>query len=98
MRAEDIRELNDDEIRARIAELTDERFRLRFRAATQTLEDPLRLRTLRKDVARMQTILRERALGTGPGAPAAAEGARSATKKAATRKSTGTRAARARGK
>jgi large subunit ribosomal protein L29 len=98
MRAEDIRELNDDEIRSRIAELTDERFRLRFRSATQTLEDPLRLRTIRKDVARMQTILRERALGVGRGAPAAAaEGARGA-KKGATRKSTGTRAARARGK
>src|SRR5688572_21286442 len=63
MRADDIRELTDDEIRSRIAELQDERFRLGFRAVTQTLEVPLRLRTIRKDVARMQTVLRQRALG-----------------------------------
>jgi large subunit ribosomal protein L29 len=62
MRAEDIRELTDDEIRSRVAELEDERFRLRFRSATQTLEDPLRLRVIRRDVARMKTVLRERAL------------------------------------
>ena len=60
MRAEEIRELTDDEVRSRIAEAELERFNLRFRAATQTLEDPLRLRHLRKDVARMKTILRER--------------------------------------
>ena len=60
MRAEEIRELTDAEVRARVAELEEERFRLRFRAATETLEDPLRLRSLRKDVARMKTVLRER--------------------------------------
>ena len=60
MRAEEIRELTDDEVRERIAQAELERFNLRFRAATQTLEDPLRLRLLRKDVARMKTILRER--------------------------------------
>ena len=62
MRAEDIRELTDDEIETRIAELAEERFRLRIRSATQTLEDPLRLRALRKDVARLKTILRQRQL------------------------------------
>jgi large subunit ribosomal protein L29 len=56
------KEWNDEESRARIAELEEERFRLRFRAATQPLEDPLRLRVLRKDIARLNTILRERAL------------------------------------
>jgi len=60
MRAEEIRELTDDEVRSRVAELEEERFRLRFRAATETLEDPLRLRLIRKDVARMKTVLRER--------------------------------------
>src|SRR5687768_10167499 len=60
MRAEEIRELTDAEVRTRIAELEEEGFRLRFRAATETLEDPLRLRLLRKDVARMKTVLRER--------------------------------------
>jgi large subunit ribosomal protein L29 len=66
MRAEDIRELTDDEIDTRIAELAEERFRLRIRGATQTLEDPLRLRALRKDVARLKTILRQRQLAATP--------------------------------
>jgi large subunit ribosomal protein L29 len=66
MRAEDIRDLTDDEIESRIAELAEERFRLRIRGATQTLEDPLRLRSLRKDVARLKTILRQRQLAATP--------------------------------
>ena len=60
MRPEEIREMSDDEIRSRIAELEEERFRLRFRSATETLEDPLRFRVIRKDIARLKTILRER--------------------------------------
>jgi large subunit ribosomal protein L29 len=58
----DIREMSDDDIRARILELEEERFRLGFRGATQPLEDPLRLRVLCKDIARLNTVLRERAL------------------------------------
>ena len=66
MRAEEIRDLTDEEINTRIAELAEERFRLRIRGATQTLEDPLRLRALRKDVARLKTILRQRQLAATP--------------------------------
>jgi large subunit ribosomal protein L29 len=62
MKAEDIRAMAEDEIRVRIGELEEERFRLRFRAATEALEDPLRQRTIRRDIARLQTILREREL------------------------------------
>jgi large subunit ribosomal protein L29 len=62
MRADEIREMSDADIRSRIAELEEERFRLRFRSATETLEDPLRLRSIRKDVARLKTVLREREL------------------------------------
>jgi large subunit ribosomal protein L29 len=62
MRAEEIRELSDADIRARIGEMEEERFRLKFRSATETLEDPLRLRTIRRDIARLKTILREREL------------------------------------
>jgi large subunit ribosomal protein L29 len=65
MKASEIRELSADEIRARIAELEEERFRLKFRAATETLEDPLRLRFLRQDIARLHTVLRERELAAG---------------------------------
>jgi large subunit ribosomal protein L29 len=64
MQADDIREMLDADIRARIIELEEERFRLRFRGATQPLEDPLRLRVLRKEIARLNTVLRER---TSPG-------------------------------
>jgi large subunit ribosomal protein L29 len=62
MRAEEIRELSDEEILSRIAELEEERFRLKFRSATETLDDPLRFRVIRKDVARLKTVLRERQL------------------------------------
>lgn len=74
MQAEEIREMADDEIRSRVAELEEERFRLRFRSATQTLEDPLVLRSIRRDIARLKTILRERdiaARGAAAGSAAA---------------------------
>jgi large subunit ribosomal protein L29 len=64
MRADDVRELTVEDMKARIAELEEERFRLNFRSATEPLEDPLRLRGIRKDIARLKTILRERELET----------------------------------
>jgi len=60
MKADQIRELNADEIRTRLGELEEERFRLRFRGATEALTNPLRLRTIRRDIARLQTVLREK--------------------------------------
>jgi large subunit ribosomal protein L29 len=65
MRAEEVRELSTDEIKARVAELERERFNLRFRSATQPLENPLRLRTIRKDIARLKTVLGEREAESG---------------------------------
>ena len=64
MKAKEIRELGAEDIRVRIAELERERFNLRFRGATETLDDPLRLRTIRRDIARLQTVLREKAGAT----------------------------------
>lgn len=61
MRADEIREMSAADITTRIAELEEERFRLTFRSATEPLEDPLRLRMLRKDIARLKTVLREQA-------------------------------------
>jgi large subunit ribosomal protein L29 len=63
MRADEIRELGAEDITARIQELEEERFRLKFRSATEPLEDPLRLRVIRKDIARLKTIATERAKG-----------------------------------
>jgi large subunit ribosomal protein L29 len=77
MRAEEIRELTTADIASRISELEEERFRLKFRSATETLEDPLRLRSIRKDIARLQTVLREKALASPtPAAPARASARR----------------------
>jgi large subunit ribosomal protein L29 len=59
MKPSQIRELAPDEMQARITELQEELFRLKFRGATETLDDPLRLRVLRRDIARLQTVLRE---------------------------------------
>ena len=62
MKAEDIRGLADNELTARIAELEEERFRLKFRSASEALEEPLRLRSIRRDIARLKTVQRERQL------------------------------------
>ena len=67
MKADEIRGLSDDELRARVAELQEEQFRLRFRGATETLEQPLRLRTVRRDIARCLTLLRQRELAAAGG-------------------------------
>jgi large subunit ribosomal protein L29 len=56
----DIRDLTTDEIREQITQKQEELFRLRFRGATQQLENPALIKSLRRDVARMRTILRER--------------------------------------
>lgn len=64
MKADEIRELGPDDIRAKLAELEEERFRLRFRGATEPLSNPLRLRSIRRDIARLQTVLAEKARTT----------------------------------
>jgi large subunit ribosomal protein L29 len=65
MKPAEIRELTDQEIVERITQLQEERFRLRFRAATQQLENPMLLRHLRNDLARLKTVQRERETQTG---------------------------------
>ena len=62
LRSSDIREMSVEDVSAKIVELEEERFRLNFRSATEPLADPLRLRWIRKDIARLKTILRERQL------------------------------------
>jgi large subunit ribosomal protein L29 len=61
MRADEIREMGASDIAGRIKELEEEQFRLKFRSATEPLEDPLRLRVIRRDIARLKTVLREKA-------------------------------------
>jgi large subunit ribosomal protein L29 len=57
----ELRDLSAEQLQARLGELKEERFRLRFRSATEAIENPIRFRTIRRDIARIQTILRERA-------------------------------------
>jgi large subunit ribosomal protein L29 len=60
VKATDVRELSNEEIASKISEAQEELFRLRFRSATQQIENPALIKSLRRDVARMRTILRER--------------------------------------
>ena len=60
MKPNEIRDMSVEDLKTRIDELTRERFNLRFRSATESIDNPMRFRDLRRDIARMQTILRER--------------------------------------
>lgn len=62
MKADEMRDWENSEIEARLGELKEERFRLRFRNATMELENPRILRQIKRDIARLKTILREREL------------------------------------
>jgi large subunit ribosomal protein L29 len=66
MKAEDIREWDATEIEARLGELKQEQFRLRFQASMMELENPSLLRNIRRDIARLKTVLRERELAQNP--------------------------------
>ena len=59
-RPEELRELKTEELTQKLAVLSEERFRLKFRRATEALSNPLQLRAIRRDIARIQTILQER--------------------------------------
>jgi large subunit ribosomal protein L29 len=56
-----IRELTDAEVRAKLEEFQKETFGLRFKAATEVLGNPMDVKTARRTVARLQTVLAERA-------------------------------------
>ena len=60
MKTAEIRDLSVKELNEQIAQSKEELFRLRFRSATQELENPVLVKTLRRDIARLNTILRER--------------------------------------
>lgn len=61
--ASDLRDLSRDELNKKVVELKEELFGLRFQAATGQLETHGRLRAVRKDIARVYTVLQERNLG-----------------------------------
>jgi large subunit ribosomal protein L29 len=61
--ASQMRELTDDELVLRLKEAKEELFNLRFQMATGQLDNNRRLRTVRHDIARIYTVMRERELG-----------------------------------
>jgi large subunit ribosomal protein L29 len=64
--ASDLREMNDEQLTAELAETRRRLFDLRFQAATERLDAPSELRKLRKTVARILTIQRQRELKSSP--------------------------------
>jgi large subunit ribosomal protein L29 len=56
----ELREMSVEDLTNRLGELTEERFRLRFRSATESIENPMRFRAIRRDIARIRTILKEK--------------------------------------
>ena len=62
MKAYEVRALTTEEIQARLEDAYQELFNLRFQMATQQLKNPNRLTEVKRDIARMKTILREREL------------------------------------
>ncbi len=62
MKAKDIRGLTADELNARLADLKKDLFMLRMQHATNQLDNPLKLADVKKDIARVKTVLREKEL------------------------------------
>lgn len=62
MKGKEIRELTSQELTQKLDNLKSELFNLRFQLATGQLENPMRIRQVRKDIARVKTVMREREL------------------------------------
>jgi large subunit ribosomal protein L29 len=64
VKAPAIREMNADEIRARVAELREDLFNLQFRNTMKQLDNPLQIRESRREMARLLTVLKEKERAT----------------------------------
>lgn len=62
MKAKEVRDMSGEELQRRMDELKTELFNLRFQLATGQLDNPMQIKRVRKDIARVQTIIREREL------------------------------------
>jgi large subunit ribosomal protein L29 len=63
MKAAELRDLSDEELRGKLRELQEELFNLRFQLATGQIENVGRIRTVRRDIARLKTVQQQKALG-----------------------------------
>ncbi len=62
MKVKEIRDLSETELKQKLDDLKDELFNLRFRSVTGQLDNPMRIKEVRRSIARIQTVLREREL------------------------------------
>ena len=65
MKASDIRELTADELNSKLRDLKAELFNLRFQLAINQLDNPMRIQAVKKDIARVKTVIRENELHAG---------------------------------
>lgn len=64
MKVKDIRDMSDGELNQKLASLKEELFNLRFQLATGQLENPMRIKEVKKTIARIKTVQREQELKT----------------------------------
>jgi len=64
MKPTELRELSEDELQSKEAELSDQLFKLRFQHSLGQLDNAAKLKNIRKDLARIKTILKEKSKGT----------------------------------
>ncbi|HHY16209.1 MAG TPA: 50S ribosomal protein L29 [Firmicutes bacterium] len=62
MKAREVRDLSGNELEVKLSELKEELFNLRFQLATGQLDNPMRIGAVRKNIARVKTVMREREL------------------------------------
>ena len=62
MKAKNLRDLTKDELTRKVTELKEELFNLRFQLATNQLENPMRIKEVRRNIARAKTVLRQQEL------------------------------------
>ncbi len=63
MKINEIREMSPEELQAKLADLKKELFNLRFQHATNQLDNPMRISATKKDIAKVNTIIREKEMG-----------------------------------
>ena len=65
MKASELRELTAEELQQKLKDLKEELFNLRFQLAINQLENPMRISAVKKDIARIKTVLRENEIKSG---------------------------------
>ena len=70
VKPDELRDMSDDELDSKLAEAKEELFNLRFQLVTGQLDNPMRIKVMRKEVARILTVIRERELRVLEGATA----------------------------